>query len=266
MPKKFWPFIIVSVIAVIALPLAIDWLIIGNSFPSNISNSDWVGFFGGYIGSILGCVISLVGILWTINFTSKQNRIDRELQIRPYFDIRYAPSMNTLPKGVSWLGYVDIQEFDENGADPQSVEKGMLFLKNVGNGPATNISAEVSLVNIKVNHKARFTNQNLKVTTNSVRQGEEASISFFIYNNRISPSKEDFTWDENGFGYCNPIKFPIPTSYEIIVRLKFRDLLGNSFAQELKFDARYGMNYDKENGGKYHCDLYLAQIGTQLKN
>lgn len=38
---------IVSLIFIILLPLAIDWLIIGNEFPSNIDNSDWVGFFGG---------------------------------------------------------------------------------------------------------------------------------------------------------------------------------------------------------------------------
>ena len=90
MPKKLGPFIIGSIIAVVALPLIIDWLIIGNSFPSNISNSDWVGFFGGYIGSIMGCFISLIGIIWTISFTREQNRADRELQIRPLFDIRFS--------------------------------------------------------------------------------------------------------------------------------------------------------------------------------
>lgn len=263
--KKVWWVIISSVIALVLLPLAIDWLIIGNNFPSNISNSDWVGFLGGYIGSIMGCVISLVGILWTINFTREQNRADRELQIRPYFDIRYSPSMNTLPNEVSWLGYVDISEYDDNGADPKRVENGLLFLKNVGNGPATNISATVSITNIKVKYTARFTNQNLKVTTNSVRQGEEASMSIFITNNRIAPSKDDFTWDENGFGFVNHIKFPIPSSYDITILLKFNDLLGSTFTQELMFNARYGMKYDKENGGEYYCDLHLAEKGSPQK-
>lgn len=70
-------------------PLVIDWLIIGNSFPSNVSNSDWVGFLGGYIGAIIGAVVSLIGIIITIRYTNEQNKMDRELQVRPYCSIRY---------------------------------------------------------------------------------------------------------------------------------------------------------------------------------
>lgn len=265
MPKKFWPFIIGSIIAIVALPLAIDWLIIGNNFPSNISNSDWVGFFGGYIGSILGCVISLIGILWTINFTREQNRADRELQIRPYLDIRYIPLTNKLEKGVSWLGYVMINEWDDNDADNQDVERGLLYLKNVGNGPATNIGIDVFVENIKVKYNAQFSNQNTKVTANSVQQGEEAAVSLWITNNRIPPSKDDFVWDENGFGYCNYAKFPMPSNYNVTLILRYNDLLGNHFSQKLKFNAKYNMGYDREHGGKYHCDLYLAEIGVPEK-
>ena len=82
-------FVVVFFILCIGIPLFIDWIIIGNKFPSNIINSDWVSFLGGYIGAILGALFSLIGIAWTIKFTREQNRSDRELQIRPYFDIRY---------------------------------------------------------------------------------------------------------------------------------------------------------------------------------
>lgn len=265
MPRKLWPFIIGSVIAVVALPLAIDWLIIGNSFPSNISNSDWVSFFGGYIGSILGCVISLVGILWTINFTREQNRADRELQIRPFLDIRYIPSINTLNKGVSWLGYVSIEEHHNNDTDSQDVERGLLYLKNIGNGPATNIQITVAIENIKVKHNAYFSNQNFNVTSNSVKQGEESAVSIWISNNCIPPSKDDFTWEENGFGYFNPVQFPMPSNYNVTLGLHYNDLLGNHFSQELKFNTHYNMGYDKENGGKYHSGLLLAEIGIPEK-
>lgn len=265
MPKKIWSIIIGSIIAVVALPLAIDWLIIGNSVPSNISNSDWVGFFGGYIGSILGCIISLIGILWTINFTREQNRADRELQIRPYFDIRYAPSTNTLPNGVAWLGYVNINEFNEEYADSKSIEKGLLLIKNVGNGPATNINAEVSLADIKVKYNAVFTNQNSRVTTNSIRQGEEAAISFFIYSNCVTPSKDDLSWDENGFVFYDLAKFPAPSPYKMSIRLKFSDLLGNVFYQELKFNVGHGIICDEENGSKCYCDLLLVEKGSPQK-
>lgn len=80
---------LISIILIVGLPLAIDWLIIGNKFPSNIENSDWVGFFGGYIGSIIGAVVSLLGIIITIRYTNEQNKKDRELQVRPYCAIRY---------------------------------------------------------------------------------------------------------------------------------------------------------------------------------
>lgn len=265
MKKKFWPFIIGSAIAVAVVPLVIDWLIIGNGFPSNISNTDWVGFFGGYIGALIGSVISLLGILWTISFTREQNRADRELQIRPYLDIRYTPSINKISDRISWLGYVMINEYDENGADLQEVERGLLYLKNVGNGPTTNIDVLVSVENIKVKYRARFTNQNTMVTSNSIRQGEESAISFIITNNRITPSKDDLTWNEYGFADCNSVKFPIPSSYNIVILLRYNDLLGNIFTQELRFNATYGMAYDKESGGKYHCDLHLTEKGVPQK-
>lgn len=265
MQKNFLFFIIGSIIAVVVLPLIMDWLIIGNSFPSNISNSDWVGFFGGYIGALIGSIISLLGILWTIKFTREQNRADRELQIRPYLDIRYVPATNKLVGKASWLGYVMINEYNNNEAELQETERGLLYLKNVGNGPATNISVDVLVENIKVKFSARFNNQNTQVTSNSVQQGEEGAVSFMISNDSIAPSKDDLIWNEHGFAYCNPVKFPMPSRYNIVILLHYNDLLGNIFTQELKFDATYGMAYDKENGGKYHCDLHLAEIGVPQK-
>lgn len=265
MPKKFWPFIIGSVIAVIALPLAIDWLIIGNNFPSNISNSEWVGFFGGYIGSVLGCVISLIGILWTINFTREQNRADRELQIRPYLDIRYIPLFNESAHIGSWLGYVMINEQDENDTLSRDMHRGILYLKNVGNGPATNISVNVSVGGIAVKYWAGFSNQNTKVTTNSVQQGKESAISFIITNNRIAPSKNDLIWHECGLADYDHEKFSTPSNYSITVTLQYNDLLGNLFAQVLKFETSYGMSYNKENGAHYQCDLNLLEKGVPQK-
>ncbi len=266
MKKKFWPFIIGSIIAVVILPLIIDWIIIGNNFPSNISNEDWVGFFGGYIGALIGSIISLFGILWTINFTREQNRADRELQIRPYLDIRYVPSTNKLAGEATWLGYVMINEYNHNETKLQETERGLLYLKNVGNGPATNIDVEVFVENIKVEYRTKFNNQNTQVTSNSVQQGEEGALSFMILSDSIAPSKDDLIWDEdNRFASWNHVKFQTPSGYDIRIVLHYNDLLGNIFTQELNFNATYGMNYDKENGGKYHCSIYLEEIGVPNK-
>lgn len=78
-----------------------------------------------------------------------------------------------------------INECDENGFDFQDVERGLLYLKNIGNGPATNINVLIQVENIKVRYKARFNNQNSNVTANSIRQGEESAISFIITNGTI---------------------------------------------------------------------------------
>ena len=76
--KKTTIFIIIliSLVLIIGLPLAIDWLIIGNGFPSNIENSDWVSFFGGYIGALIGAIVSLAGIISTIRYTNRIKKIE----------------------------------------------------------------------------------------------------------------------------------------------------------------------------------------------
>lgn len=91
MRKSLIIYVTISVAIILLLPVAMDWLIIGNSIPSNISNSDWVAFLGSYIGAILGAVVSLVGIIITIQYTNKQNQLERELQVRPYCVVRYVP-------------------------------------------------------------------------------------------------------------------------------------------------------------------------------
>lgn len=40
--KIILPFIILA----ICVPIIVDFFIFGNSFPSNISNESWAGFFG----------------------------------------------------------------------------------------------------------------------------------------------------------------------------------------------------------------------------
>ena len=80
-------------------------------------------------------MFSLVGIAWTIKFTREQNRADRELQIRPYFDIRYQDVKEPCHTD-SWLGYVaiNIQESNDDSSDnnqQKHIGSGLLCLKNV---------------------------------------------------------------------------------------------------------------------------------------
>lgn len=269
MSKKIWWLVACAILIVVLLPLGIDWLIIGNNFPSNISNSDWVGFFGGYIGAILGCVISLIGILWTINFTREQNRADRELQIRPFFDIRYL-DVEQFCCTKNWLGYVTISTWDKDGNDSDTpnagpVGAGLLYLKNVGSGPATNLNFQVEIENIKCEYNARYTNQNTKVTTNAILPGGTAELSIDITNSREAPKKEDFVWSEDSpFADYDMAKFKIPERFTIKLRLCYADLMANHFTQELVFNVYYYMKSARGEDAQYRCELHLDQIGIPL--
>ena len=52
--------IVYFIIAAIAFPIAIDWLVFSNAFPSHITNEAWAGFLGSYIGSL--CTMAAVFI------------------------------------------------------------------------------------------------------------------------------------------------------------------------------------------------------------
>lgn len=249
--KKVWWVIIGSVIILVLLPLAIDWLIIGNNFPSNISNSDWVGFLGGYIGSIMGCVISLVGILWTINFTREQNRADRELQIRPYFDIKYRDTPTVMSPKLC-LGDVRIDFPGE--LEVSQTACGIIFIKNIGLGPAIDLDVNVT-VHGMAECNAVFTTASLRTTTNSIQPNEEATIVVSIIHCNADPRTDGFL--EN---------------FDFTVRLQFSNLLNDRFEQSLKFRTSFYKvvpNYQAPNSEliapRFKGDIHLRNIGKIQK-
>lgn len=269
MSKKSRLIIIGAGVSVIVLPFVVDWIIIGNSIPSNISNTDWVGFLGGYIGAIIGCIISFAGIFWTINFTREQNRADRELQIRPFFDIRYNDIKQTCYT-ESWLGYVAIdarnkKEAGENTASSKQVGAGLLYLKNVGNGPATNISFQVSIESTDTEYRGFFTNKNSKVSTNSIRPNEQAELSIDITNSKKAPTKDDVMWvtiSDFDIPQYDEAKFKAPESFVLTLTLCYDDLMQNHFVQDLVFEISYYLMPEKEQDSYYHCNANLKSIGV----
>ena len=181
------PFLIILIILLVVLftvglPLVLDNCIIGNSFPSNVSNSEWISFFGSYYGAILGGILSLLGIVYTIRFTREQNRTDRELQIRPYFDIRYR-DMSIPVHSDTWLGYAQLTVEDGENTECQSnnTGAGLLYLKNVGNGPATNFDCEIVLEDGGITYKGDFHTNNALVNTNSIPQSFYHSLRHLLW-------------------------------------------------------------------------------------
>ena len=125
--------IIVFIVILALIPFVMDWIIIGSNFPSNINNSDWVGFLGSYIGAVLGALVSLAGIIITIKYTNEQNKLDRELQIRPYCSIRYVHDSKLVGTNKI-LGALPIECEPSKNNGPKHVS--ILYIKNIGLGPA----------------------------------------------------------------------------------------------------------------------------------
>jgi len=91
---------IAFIVLVVGIPLIMDKWIIGNNFKSNISNSDWVSFFGSYFGAILGGLFTLVAIYITYNQNNKlhtenaNNLIEmKRLDVMPFMDMKIEKSI-----------------------------------------------------------------------------------------------------------------------------------------------------------------------------
>lgn len=98
-------------------------------------------FLGSYIGAIIGALVSLIGIAATIKYTNEQNRIDRELQVRPYCTIRHVHD-DKLVGTNRIIGSIPI------GCEPQE-----------NNGPCY-----TSILYVKISDSERLSNLNSAVT------------------------------------------------------------------------------------------------------
>lgn len=70
------------IVVIILIPIFLDWLIFGNNIYSNLDNSTWASFLGGYLGGIA----TLIGVYITINENNKKLEIQRKLDVKPYLE------------------------------------------------------------------------------------------------------------------------------------------------------------------------------------
>lgn len=268
MPKKYGWIIIGSAIAVIVLPLAIDWFIIGNSFPSNISNSDWVGFLGGYVGAIIGAVVSLTGIVITIRYTNEQNREDRELQVRPYCSIRYVSnlkSVNTMKElGCFMLGC----EPQENNS-PRYLS--IIYIKNIGLGPAIEFKFDVDDIDDGREHYPiipQRTPETMNNAVNLLQPGEEAMIPVSIWFNFDPITEADIEIVEDDPWGKYHIKHEVLRKYknfDIIITVKYCDIYQNEYTQKITLSSSMHASITKEGKAEHLCDVYLNGTTVPVK-
>lgn len=65
-------FIILTLAITVITPVALQYCIIENDFPSKASNDGWASFFGSYLGGVFGGIATLVAVILTIHFNQKE--------------------------------------------------------------------------------------------------------------------------------------------------------------------------------------------------
>ena len=271
MKKRFVIYIILSVILILLLPIAMDWLIIGNSIPSNVANSDWVDFLGSYIGAILGAIVSLVGIIITIRYTNKQNWIERELQIRPYCTVRNVPK-GKIAATTNLLGEIafSYDSPEENKSNYHTI----IYIKNIGLGPAVEFNFELEHEE-KDNQRKTYqmpVQRDLHTWNHLVdvlQPGEEAALYMAIAFNFEEIEENDFLEMDDDF----PHKFTVKTevmqkykNYKMLLHVNYQDLYQNHFYQRLVLSVNM---YVSESGNKreaeHGCDVNLIEVTPPKK-
>lgn len=74
------PFVLLAIV----VPIIIDLLIFGNSFPSNIDNASWASFLGSFLGAIIGGGCTCWAVIMQKHYADEQRLIDEVVGIRPY--------------------------------------------------------------------------------------------------------------------------------------------------------------------------------------
>ena len=266
--KKIIIAILSSVLGVLFLPLAIDWLIIGNKFPSNISDSDWVGFLGGYIGAIIGAVVSLVGIIITIRYTTSQNKKDRELQVRPYCSIRYVHD-DKLVGTRKILAQIPIgcEPQENNGPRYTSI----IYIKNIGVGPAIEFDFEIDDIDDGRSHYPilmQRTPDTMNNAINMLQVGEEGALPIYVYFNFDPVKPEDIEEREDvGVGkyFVKPAVMSKYKNFKIVITIKYSDLYHNVFCQKVTLSSNMYMSISQDGKAEHLCDINLENITNPEK-
>lgn len=75
-----------SVIILIAVPLAVYGLSEVSLLPVTGGN-DWAGFWGGYMGAVIGGLCTFAGVSWTIKHEREKEEVEKERSVLPYMGL-----------------------------------------------------------------------------------------------------------------------------------------------------------------------------------
>ena len=62
----------------VLLPVFVAILVSWNLIPGMVIENDWIGFFGSYIGGIVGVIIGIASAVYVLHETQKENKKTQE--------------------------------------------------------------------------------------------------------------------------------------------------------------------------------------------
>ena len=123
--------ILLFVILLIIVPLIVYGLALIPLFPAG-KNNDWAGFWGSYIGALLGAAITLWGVNLTLQETQNQFREDKRIEHSPYIEVYLCNADDEIEKVCEDFVLTISKE-------PKIEEKMLIKVRNIGLGPALDV-------------------------------------------------------------------------------------------------------------------------------
>ncbi|EJT5934039.1 hypothetical protein N2W41_001766 [Clostridium perfringens] len=198
-----------------------------NSIFDFIKNSIYSVTADGWI-SLIGSIISFVGIFITIKFTKKQFEKDKRITIKPYLDIRF----KILTEATSSLGFVNINKL--KNINLYEVDDIGIEIGNLGQGNCL----KCNLVGIKLNGK--YIDNDLKYIGNiKVDESKVFEITFrTLYGDILEEFREKYIGSNIGDNY-ELFKENICRKTLNIIELQFeyKDVLDNKYSKSIVIET-----------------------------
>ena len=145
-------FIILISLAIGILGALLSWWLAENYFSSSISKDAWLQFFGSYIGAVVGSLVTIVSVVYTIlsereiqnrEFKQRDREYLREIKdnakmmVMPAFSLR---EVHPASEVFAYRQTYDMAGYSGKVYDPNNPKPGeygvTLLLKNIGLGNA----------------------------------------------------------------------------------------------------------------------------------
>ena len=84
---KYKKYVLGGLFIIIIIPIFLEFIIFRNNFYSPVSNDGWASFFGSFFGGIIGGIMTLRGVIITIENNKKEKEDTLMRESYPKFDL-----------------------------------------------------------------------------------------------------------------------------------------------------------------------------------